>query len=107
MCLMIVHMIVAGVFVLCLIATARLTRLVTTDRIMTPFRRWVVNKYGEDSETAYLVHCRYCASIWVATPVSLIWAVSTLPWQWWWLAGPSLLAMSYVTGLASGLEEEA
>jgi hypothetical protein len=87
------------------LAVARVTRLVTTDRITLFLRRWVVNKWGEESEIAFLLHCPWCSSIWIAFPAGVIWAVLMLPLQQWWLAIPAWLAMSYVTGLISQLEE--
>jgi hypothetical protein len=91
--------------VLVTIAVARLTRLVTTDVIMLPLRRWVVNKWGEDSAMAYLIHCSWCSSMWIAAPGAVLWAFLMLPTKDWWLAVPAALAMSYVTGLLSQLEE--
>jgi hypothetical protein len=88
------------------LAVARITRLVATDRIMVSFRRWVVNRWGEESEAAYLAHCRWCASIWIGLPAAVGWAMLTLPLHLWWLAGPAWLAMSHVTGLLSRLEEQ-
>ena len=96
---------ILGVFVLLTIAVASVTRLIVADTIGLPFRRWVVNKYGEDSWQATLVHCPWCASMWIAFPASIVWAVSTLPWQWWWLFVPGFLAMRYITGLIAKLEE--
>lgn len=96
---------ILGVFVLLTIAVASTTRLVVADSISLPFRRWVVNKWGEDSWQATLVHCPWCASMWIAVPAGIIWALTTLPWRWWWLAIPAVLVMRYVTGLMSKLEE--
>lgn len=87
------------------LAVARITRLVTADRIFLFLRRWVVNKWGEESSVAYLVHCVWCTGIWIAFPAGVIWAVLMLPWQQWWLAIPAWLAISYVVGLVSQLEE--
>lgn len=87
------------------IAVARLTRLVTADFIMLPFRRWVINHWSEDSAITYLVHCSWCLSMWVAVPAAIAWAFLLLPLHLWWLAAPAALTMSYVTGLLSQLEE--
>lgn len=99
-------MIVAAVFLFLLLAVMRVTRIVTKDEIAAPFRRWATRKYGDESKMAYLVHCRWCASIWLAIPFSIAWVTTTLPWIWWWLALPGVLVMSQLTGLASRLEEE-
>lgn len=95
-----------GTFVLVALAVARTTRLVTTDRIMLPFRRWIVNKYGEESNMAYLVHCRWCSSIWISSVAAAVWAMLTLPLRFWWLALPAWLAISHLTGLLAQLEED-
>lgn len=86
-------------------AVARLTRLVTTDQITLSFRRWVLNKWGDDSKLGYLVHCSWCTSLWIAFPAAIAWAFTMLPLQHWWLALPAALAMSYVAGLLSQIEE--
>jgi hypothetical protein len=88
------------------VAVARVTRLIAADRITVGLRRWVVNRWGEESEAAYLIHCRWCASIWIALPAAIVWAVLALPLHLWWLALPAWLGMSHVTGLLSRLEEQ-
>jgi hypothetical protein len=50
-------------------ATARLTRLVTEDSITERFRSWVVLKFGDDSAADTLVHCPWCASVWLGSLV--------------------------------------
>lgn len=94
-----------GCLVLTTLAVARLTRLVTADVIMLPFRRWVINRAGEDSSLAYLVHCSWCTSIWLSFPLAAIWAILMLPMHLWWMLIPAALTMSYVTGLLSQIEE--
>jgi hypothetical protein len=94
-----------GALALLTLAVARVTRLITADQILLPLRRWVVNKFGEDSQITYLAHCQWCASIWVAFPAALLWAVVMLPLHQWWLAIPAWLTMAYITGLLSQLEE--
>ncbi len=93
-------------FLVVSLAVARVTRLVTADRIMLFLRRWVINKWGEESSMAYLVHCRACSSIWIALPGAVMWATLALPWRSWWLALPAWMAMSYLTILMARLEEE-
>jgi hypothetical protein len=92
-------------FLVISLAVARATRLVTADRIMLFLRRWVINKWGEESSMAYLVHCNWCTSIWIAAPSAAVWATLMLPWRSWWLAIPAWFAMSYIAGLSSQLEE--
>lgn len=86
-------------------AVARLTRLITTDFIMLPFRRWIVNRTGEESKITYSIHCSWCTSMWLSFPAAILWAVLMLPLNQWWVAIPAALAMSYVTGLLSQVEE--
>lgn len=97
---------VVGTFALVALAVARATLLVTSDRIMLAFRRWVVNKFGDESIWAYLVHCSRCVSIWIAFPAAIIWGILTLPLHNWWLIAPAWFALSYLTVLLSRLEEK-
>ena len=86
-------------FIVAVLATYRLTRLVTADKITEPIRGWVVDR---SEWFGYLVTCDWCLSIWVAplpalgivlwgdvTPVRLVLAA---------------LALSGATGLFSLLE---
>lgn len=97
---------ILGTFLLAALAVARATLLVTSDRIMLSFRRWVVNKYGDESLWTYLVHCSRCVSLWIALPAAVLWTVLTLPLHWWWIAVPAWFALSYLTILMSRLEEK-
>jgi sterol desaturase/sphingolipid hydroxylase (fatty acid hydroxylase superfamily) len=102
---MILGMIV-GAFVLVALAVARFTLMVTSDRIMLAFRRWAVNKFGDESIWTYFVHCGRCVSVWVALPGAILWGTLTLPLHWWWLIAPAWFALSYLTVLLSRLEEK-
>jgi hypothetical protein len=83
-------------------AVARATRLVTTDKITEPFRVAVAGRLREGSQLAYLVHCRWCVSVWVALlaapPTCLAYG-----WSLWWSL-PLALAFSQVTGLLASAE---
>ena len=49
------------------LSTARLTRIVNTDRIAEKLRDWVGGKFGMDGMTYYAVAvCYWCLSIWAA-----------------------------------------
>jgi hypothetical protein len=54
------------------VGTFRLSRLVTSDFIMEPFRAWAENRWGEGSKRAYLVGCNWCLSMWLALPVAIV-----------------------------------
>lgn len=58
--------------ILAILATYRLTRLVTTDRILDAPREWIVARYDR---LGYLATCDWCSSVWLAP----------------WLVGPAVL----------------
>lgn len=96
--------------VLTILAVARLTRLVTADTIADPVRGWIIRhrpaKGAHEAEdwVVYLVHCRWCASMWIAGPVAV--AV----WFWHGHAAAQIvliaLAASHATALLAGLEDD-
>jgi len=95
-----------------LLATARLTRLVSADRVMLPFRRAVARRWGPSSAVAYLVNCRWCVSMYLSVPVAaaVVWLVPAYRLAWWLptLVLGALLALAYShgTALLAGLEDE-
>jgi hypothetical protein len=78
------------------LATYRLTRLVTADRIFQAPRAWVVQRYRR---LGYLVTCDWCLSIWVAPAPAV--AVILWPDNRAVLVGLVALSASAFTGLAS------
>lgn len=78
------------------LAVARVTRFLVDDYLANGYRRWVVNRFGEDSKMSYLVHCPWCTSMWVA-PFVMVPAV-LWPNKWVILAF-SIPAASMVSGL--------
>lgn len=94
------------------LAVARITRVVTIDKIGEPFRMWLIRRLGRDSMVVYLHHCPWCYSIWVgaavgallwwATPVGDVLAGEGL--AWWWAVPMYLLAASWFTGVLRGVE---
>lgn len=50
---------------------ARVTRFLNSDYLAGDFRAWVMTRFG-DGKIYYLVTCPWCASIWIALPVSLV-----------------------------------
>lgn len=78
------------------LAVARITRLLVEDQLAYRYRRWVVRRFGEDSLPAYLVHCPWCTSIYVALavmPPAVFWPGRLT------LAVLSVPAASLLTGL--------
>lgn len=114
-------------------AVARLTRLVTWDKITEPFRTGLLNLVLFDREqraarhagTALpapasrkaaltrlrmhrwlrtLITCAWCAGLWIsAAAVATIQIVGPSPWV---MVPASALALSYAVGLLSGLEAD-
>lgn len=96
----------AVMLVLTVLATARLTRLVTSDKLTGRPReavlRWLV---GRDPESllAYLLVCDWCASMYTGAVVAGAW------WAWgetiWFTAVTLALTASYVTGFLASKTE--
>jgi len=81
------------------LATYRLTRLVTADRIMDWLRAWVESR---SAWAGYLVTCDWCLSIWLAPP--LVWAMVVHGDNRVVFVGLVALAASAVTGILSMIE---
>lgn len=68
-------------FLLVTLAVARLTKLVIDDRITLPIRSWIVAKNGENGWFTFLVHCPWCAGMWISMAVAPLWYFfGTTPW---------------------------
>lgn len=74
------------------LAVARGTRLIVEDVITEPIRRFFVKRFGEEHKLTYLVHCVFCASIWLGFAAA-VFACAVLSISWWWLV-PLALAFS-------------
>lgn len=86
------------------LVTARLTRLVTTDRITAAPRAWLLRRLDSDGLAAYLVVCDWCASFYTGLAVAAVYL--WVPW-WTWLQVVALgLAFSYVAGALARGEAE-
>ena len=78
------------------LAAARVTRLITRDRITRAPRMRLVNALGVDTLGAYLITCDWCVGLWTAAV--------TMPavWLWGhhvWLQLPlHVLAAAHVVG---------
>lgn len=69
--------------VLTLVAVYRLTRLVTSDYIAEPIRKWAERRWGTESKRAYLLTCNWCLSIYVAPAVAVpvvLWPSNRIVW---------------------------
>jgi len=99
------------------LATARVTRVITADRVAQPFRRAVATRFGPSSAVAYFVNCRWCVSMYVSIPfaAATVWLLldlipglgDVLGWPARILLGALLaLAYSHVTALLAGLEDD-
>lgn len=104
---------------LILLVTARLTRLVTTDVILSPPRDWVTRwllvrkdvkleypstrTFGFRYQLSYLLHCSWCASMYVGGAVAGAW------WAWgdtmWLMMVYAALSASYATGFLASKTE--
>jgi hypothetical protein len=94
---------VALTLLLTALATARLTRLVTTDRITRAPRDWVLLRVRNGHPLAYLLGCDWCASMYVGAGAAAAW------WAWgdhrWFVAATAALAFSHITGWLATREE--
>lgn len=83
-------------FIVVALATYRLTRLVTADKITERVRSFVEVR---SQWLGYLVTCDWCLSIWVA-PLPTLFALRAGD-RWWVQAGLVALGASALTGLLS------
>lgn len=83
------------------LATARLTRLVTTDRITAGPRSAILRRLPDGSLWAYLLVCDWCLSMYLGA------GVAAALWAWDWSVWPlAALAFSYMAGWLASKEEE-
>lgn|SRR5574341_162977 len=95
------------ILVLTVLAVARVTRLITTDKIFETPRnavvRWLIKESGRPVRdmTAYLILCDWCSSVYVgAAAAGAYWAWGgTLPYMVICL----VLSASYVTGFLASV----
>lgn len=86
-------------FLLCLGASARLTRLVTDDYLTRHLRVWVIKRTGAKSDWSYLVTCAWCLGMWMCGAVfTVAYFYGDRPWFIWPAAA---LTASWVYGLAA------
>ena len=90
--------------VLAALATARVTRLITTDRITEAPRNAVLRRLDPEGLPAYLLVCDWCASVYVGAAAAGAWSV-------WgdtrtFAAVCAALAFSYVAGFLASKESD-
>lgn len=86
------------------LVTARLTKLVTTDRITQAPRNALLRRLDAESLWAYLLVCDWCVSVYTGMGVAATGAAAGV-WSWLW--APALaLAFSYVAGFLASKEGE-
>lgn len=94
--------------ILAALATARITRMVTNDRITLAPRRWLlrrlVRRYGEDHLLPYLVVCDWCVSVYIGAGVTTAWV--TVGETLWFQVPAAALTLSYVAGFLASKEGE-
>ena len=98
------------VIILTLLATARATRLITTDVLFEGIRNKAVQRLVSPGrarvlrdKTAYLILCDWCASVYTGTAAACTYAMwhATMPFMVVVLA----LSASYVTGFLASVTE--
>ena len=90
------------VLIVAMLAVARLTILMVDDRLTIRYRQWTVKRWGEESMPAYLSHCHWCTSIWIAAPIM---PAAVLFPNRWVLAALSIPVASLVAGLIGKVME--
>jgi hypothetical protein len=84
-------------------ATARLTRLVTTDKILEAPREALLDRLNPHGMITYMLGCRWCVSIY-AGAATTIYAILTAG-NVWCMAPMAALTASQVTGLLASMED--
>jgi hypothetical protein len=84
------------------LATARITRLITTDRITEAPRNRILARLDPNGLAAYLIHCNWCVSVYAGagTVAAVLWTGTI---GFWVMAA---LAFSYVAGWLASQEGE-
>lgn len=88
---------------LAILATVRVTRLVTHDMISDPVRLWITERFGATSRITYLVHCPWCVSIYIGALIAYpayAWADTSL-----YQVATLALSASYVAGYLVSRED--
>lgn len=84
------------------LATARLTRLITTDRITEAPRNALLRRLDPEGLPAYLVMCNWCVSVYTGAGTAA--ATWWLHGHAWFTAALAALAFSYAAGWLASRE---
>lgn len=89
--------------ILLLLATARVTRLLSEDKITERPRLWLTRKLEGHSQLQYLIHCPWCLSMYVGAAAAGTWAL----WggTMWYTIVTAALSASYVTGFLTNVAD--
>lgn len=105
------------------LAASRATRLLVDDKITEPLRKFAADhlrqpEWSEDgrrqvregSKLTYLIHCTWCAGLWISAGVSaLVWwggLNAALPSVPWWAGFPlTALALGWAVGTLKSLDQ--
>jgi hypothetical protein len=89
-------------FIICGLATYRITRLITRDTILSsPREKWWKRFPPESTKLGYLITCEWCLSFWIASLVyisAMIISVLVLVY--------SVFALSAIAGLLTAYEDK-
>lgn len=91
-------------FVVLVLATSRLTRLIYFDDITLSLRNWTDSTFGQSSFISKVIWCPWCASVWAALVATIPTCVALWLWGGWPMAAaitvwlPLSLAVSYPAG---------
>lgn len=84
------------IYILMMLAVARITRLVNEDTLTERPRSWLILRLNGHENAQYLITCPWCVSVYAGAGVAGVWvAVGSNPW---FVGGLIALAASYVTG---------
>ncbi len=87
------------------LAAARLTRIVVSDKIGEPIRKAAVDRFGTDDMRTFGLFCPWCFGWWVCAALAFPTAiVAGLPW---WMGFGLWPAGSYLVGALGKWDSEA
>lgn len=71
---------VLTVLLLTTLAVARISRIITTDKISEPARTLLARKLRDGSQVTYLLWCPHCMSVWISAALTpAAWLLTDAP----------------------------